>query len=179
MVSQVSGLQNASNSKIVEFVVAGDVKCMRVVLGSLQCWVRRDCWAVLDGSYYFSYFFPSMVNDLSLFSPPPCWFEETGFIVRNGLWFVDACWGYLNVNVSRNSSTISMFYQSLFLWLLVFSWMVHPVIRAVITVNILWLLCDRWWLTFWWLTSLATQWWWNYLWVQSYISHAWGGGRGE
>ena len=57
MVSQVSGLQNASNSKIVEFVVAGDVKCMRVVLGSLQCWVRRDCWAVLDGSYYFSYFF--------------------------------------------------------------------------------------------------------------------------
>ncbi|KAK7852906.1 nucleosome assembly protein 1 [Quercus suber] len=37
MVSRVSGLQNASNSKIVEFVVAGDVKCMRVVLGSLQC----------------------------------------------------------------------------------------------------------------------------------------------
>ncbi|KAE7998530.1 hypothetical protein FH972_003068 [Carpinus fangiana] len=36
MVSRASALQNASNSRLEEFVVA-NVQCMRVVMGSLQC----------------------------------------------------------------------------------------------------------------------------------------------
>ncbi len=124
MVSQVSGLQNASNSRILEFVVAKDIKCMRVVMGSLQCWSKRDCRAVLDGSYYFSFFFSHLIwwmICLIFFSPFLHFgLEDTGFIVRNGLWFVGACWGYLNVNVSRNSSSISML-SVLLLWSFLYS----------------------------------------------------------